>query len=314
MKQLFFFFLFLSLFSCKEDLDQIYPEDPTIADMIEDTDELTELFAALEKAELLSVLDSNATDMTFFTPSNTAFNDFYDQVDVDDFNDISAEDLRLLFHNHLMNGSHLTDNLPTAYYDVVAEDSRSGNSFSMHLLNLDSLLVVNGQSTVSVEDIEVSNGIIHVVDTMIYLPTVHTFLTADSTLSVLNQAVTRESLNDVFVDLFTIPQNEGLTFFAPTNHAFEELFAEQGVSGIEELTDDELMNILNNHLLTDEQIFSTDLSAGDSFETADGLTITIREGNDLELVDESGRAATIVVSDIQSATGVVHQIDQVLLP
>ena len=98
------------------------------------------------------------------------------------------------------------------------------------------------------------------------------------------------------------------TVFAPTNAAFEALFTELGVSGIEDLTAEQLTPILTYHVVSGN-VLSSDLSNGEvpTLNTGHNITVNLSSG---VMVNESN----VVAADIQGANGVVHVIDKVLLP
>ena len=57
-------------------------------------------------------------------------------------------------------------------------------------INTDNGVTFNGVSSVSTADVSASNGVVHVVDGVIGLPSIVTFALADPILSYLVQALT----------------------------------------------------------------------------------------------------------------------------
>lgn len=104
------------------------------------------------------------------------------------------------------------------------------------------------------------------------------------------------------------------TVFAPTNAAFTAA----GIN-LDNLTDQELTDILLYHVIGGSNIASTDLADGDTYApsaSASGpggtnLTLYINKVNGAVTVNG---AATVTAADIEATNGVIHQIDQVLLP
>jgi uncharacterized surface protein with fasciclin (FAS1) repeats len=120
-------------------------------------------------------------------------------------------------------------------------------------------------------------------------------------LSTLVEAVTA-------ADLVETLQGEGpYTVFAPTNDAFA------AVEDLDQLlkpaNQDQLAEVLTYHVVPDE-VLAADLTDGQQVETVQGeqLEITI----DGETVGVNG--ATVVQADVPASNGVVHVIDEVLLP
>src|SRR3712207_5758242 len=86
--------------------------------------------------------------------------------------------------------------------------------------------------------------------------------------STLVAAVTKAELVDAL-------KGPGLfTVFAPTNAAFDVLFAQLGVSGVDDLTKEQLTPILLYHVLGQE-VPSSALQAGQTAATLQGGLVTI---------------------------------------
>jgi transforming growth factor-beta-induced protein len=119
--------------------------------------------------------------------------------------------------------------------------------------------------------------------------------------SILVEAVTK-------ADLAGALSAEGpFTVFAPTNDAFKALFKELGVSGIKDLTAEQLTPILTYHVVSGK-VMSTDLS-NTSVATLNGEKIKIDVSNGVKINDSH-----VTTADIKGSNGVVHVIDKVLIP
>ena len=82
-------------------------------------------------------------------------------------------------------------------------------------------VTLNGTSQVTQADIAADNGIVHVVNEVIGLPSVVTFATADNTFSTLVAALTRSDLTTDFVSVLS---GAGpFTVFAPNDEDFAKL-------------------------------------------------------------------------------------------
>lgn len=119
--------------------------------------------------------------------------------------------------------------------------------------------------------------------------------------SILVEAVTK-------ADLAGALSAEGpFTVFAPTNAAFNKLFSQLGVSGIKDLTAEQLTPILTYHVVAGK-VMSTDLS-NTSVATLNGKKIKI-DLTDGVKINESN----VTSADIKGKNGVIHVIDTVLIP
>ena len=119
--------------------------------------------------------------------------------------------------------------------------------------------------------------------------------------SILVDAVKKAELVDAL-------SAEGpFTVFAPTNEAFQSLFSQLGVNGIEDLSAEQLTPILTYHVVSGK-IMSADLS-NSSVATLNGQKIKV-DLTDGVKINES----KVVAADVEGKNGVIHVIDRVLLP
>ncbi len=124
---------------------------------------------------------------------------------------------------------------------------------------------------------------------------------SNADFSILVEAVTK-------ADLAGALSGEGpFTVFAPNNEAFEVLFKELGVDGINDLSKEQLTPILTYHVVSGN-VLSSDLSNG-SVETLSGKKIEVDLNNGVK-INESH----VIAADIKGNNGVIHVIDKVLLP
>jgi transforming growth factor-beta-induced protein len=124
----------------------------------------------------------------------------------------------------------------------------------------------------------------------------------NASFSILVQALVK-------ADLVTALSGTGpFTVFAPTNDAFNALFTTLGVSGIADLTKEQLSPILLYHVVAGN-VLSTELSNG-NVPTLNGGTIAIDVTSGVKVNGNT----SVILADVQGTNGVVHAIDKVLLP
>ncbi|WP_205207690.1 fasciclin domain-containing protein [Bacillus sp. P14.5] len=97
------------------------------------------------------------------------------------------------------------------------------------------------------------------------------------------------------------------TVFAPTDAAFEKALKKLGITADELLARDDLKDILLYHVLSGK-VLSTDLKEGMKAETLAKKTV------DISLDPVKVNDANVVKADIEASNGVIHVIDEVLLP
>jgi uncharacterized surface protein with fasciclin (FAS1) repeats len=130
--------------------------------------------------------------------------------------------------------------------------------------------------------------------------------------------------NDDFSTLVTAVEAAGLaetlngdgpfTVFAPVNDAFAALPAGTLDTLLLPENGDQLKAVLTYHVVPLEAM-SDDLSDGMTITTVQGQPLTVGVSDaGVTLTDASGNAVSVVQADIEAGNGVVHVIDEVLLP
>jgi len=276
-----------------------------IVDLAVVTPELSSLVAALFAADLVDALNGDGP-FTVLAPTNDAFATFLADNGFATLDDVPVPLLQQVLLNHVILGEITSTDLVTAgsgYANTLA--SGAGDNAMSIYFNTSNGVMFNGISTVSQADIAASNGVIHIVDAVIGLPTVVTFASADPTFSTLVDALTVLTPATNFVEVL---QGEGpFTVFAPTNEAFSALPA---------IPDEApLTQILLYHVVA-ANIVSADLTnpGNTTAPTLQGedITITMPEAT---ITDASGNTDIgIIAVDVQALNGVIHVINKVMLP
>ena len=265
----------------------------------------TTLVAAVTAAELVDTLKGEGP-FTVFAPTDDAFAALPEGT---------VESLLLP-----ENKQALTDIL---LYHVVSDKVMAAD-----VVNLESAATVLGKDVairvddgkvyindaeVIITDIETSNGVIHVIDSVILPPsdeeammeeTIVDIAVADGRFTTLVAAVTAAELVD------TLNGEGPFTVFAPTDEAFAAL--PEGT--VENLLLPEnkqaLTDILLYHVVSGK-VMAADVVGLTSAPTVLGeeITITVKDGN-VYLND----TIQVIITDIEASNGVIHVIDGVLLP
>ncbi len=279
------------------------PAPQTIVDIAVADGRFTTLVAAVQAAGLVETLAGEGP-FTVFAPTDEAFAK------------LPAGTLEELLKPE--NKQQLTDIL---LYHVVA-----GKVMAADVVNLseaetalgekvaikveDGKVFIN-EAQVIITDIEASNGVIHVIDTVILPPS----MTAEEPMDIVDIAVA----DGRFTTLVAAVQAAGLvdtlksegpfTVFAPTDEAFAKLPA----GTIEELLKPEnkqqLTDILLYHVIAGK-VMAADVSDGLIADTALGTSVFFK----LDMGNAYINEAQIIITDIEASNGVIHVIDTVILP
>jgi uncharacterized surface protein with fasciclin (FAS1) repeats len=304
----------LTLTSCSDDDNNTVnlPTTNTIADFVAANSDFSSLGAALDRAGLTAVLDGSV-EYTVFAPNNAAFDAFLQANGFADLEAVPVDVLTQVLLNHVVSGTNTSADLATGYIETLAEEATTGNNINMYV-NTANGVVLNGETSVTTANVDVDNGVIHAVNSVIALPTVVTFATADSTFGSLVAALTREDSFTYVATLSTSGSPAPFTVFAPTDQAFADLVVElEGVNSLADIPTATLEATLNSHVVAGSNVLSTSLM-NDMMVSTLGDSFTINTTGGATFTDLNGRTGNIIVTDVQAANGVIHAIDKVILP
>lgn len=125
-------------------------------------------------------------------------------------------------------------------------------------------------------------------------------------LTILTAALEAAGLDTMMMDAGEY------TVFAPTDDAFAALLEKLGVTKEELLADTDLLKTVLPYHVIPMIVKAADIPYGTDIETVNGQKLSISDAN--VITDASGNMANIVGTDMMATNGVVHVIDNVLLP
>lgn len=299
-------FMLLSLTSCDYSDDSGQPIDstPSTFEIIAVSENHTILEQALIDTGLDEILNSGT--YTIFAPNDDAFNAI----------DISNEEIANILLNHFIDGNAISSDLDNGYIKTNATENYSGEvNFIDMYVNVDGGITLNGMANVTTSDIEGNNGTVHVVDAIINLPTVVTLTASNPNFSNLATALTQENLlGTLSTDSQTSPAP--FTVFVPNDDAFDNFIAEENsFDTVQQILDlPNLSDVLTYHILLDGDIRAADITDGISPVTVQGESITINSETEITVTDQNNRVINIIATDLTASNGVIHAIDNILLP
>jgi len=286
------------------------PVDNTITGKAIATANLSILVQALVKADLATTLQG-AGPYTVFAPTNDAFTAFLATTTYATINDVPKDVLTQILLNHVVTGAVKSTDLTTGYIKTLAKGSASTTNTLSMFVNTSAGVKLNGVATVTTADIMASNGVIHIVDKVIGLPTIVTHATANPNFTSLVGALTGAGQPNFVSILSGIGP---FTVFAPTNAAFTALNTELAPGGIAGVSAANLTKVLQYHVVSGN-ILAASLTEGQVVPTLQTpQTFTIQLTGGAKIKDANNRISTIIATDVQCSNGVIHVLDKVLLP
>lgn len=308
--------LLITFLSCsKEETEVIEPAQSTLYDLVANSMNYSYLEAALRMTNLDEVLVGDDV-YTLYAPDNNAFIGFLTRSGFNSLEEVPRETLKQILLNHVMIGQMEYRDFKSGFFQTAATSAANGNAMSIYINQVNMRVTLNGESRIVQGNVRASNGIIHVVDRIIPLPSLVTFILADPLLYSLAVALTR---NDLTVDFTAVLSTQNgtspapFTVFAPNNLAFLDLLTELGVDRLSAIDEPTLNSTLNHHVVGEINTLSSDLSDNLLINTLEG-EITANVTGGASLTDGNNRVSNIIVVDVQANNGVLHIIDKVILP
>lgn len=269
----------------------------------------TTLVAALQATNLDTVLADESTKFTVFAPTDAAFEL------------IGEETINSLLENKDVLSSILLQHVvPVAEVNSITAYSLNGtmvDTASMAKIELKintaTDMLMFGGANIIMKDIYTTNGIIHVIDAVVIgdveVPTPAMNLTdvaiGNGNFSTLVSALQSTGLASTLANV-----DNTFTVFAPTDAAFDKL--PEGT--LENLTTEQLTDILLYHVLSGKVMADGAISIAQSMENmpemANGSNASLSFLNSTLFIN----GAKVSIADVMAENGVIHAIDNVIIP
>ena len=322
-------FVGISIFSsCSTNETGIVPvPSTTIKAIAASNPDLSILVSALVRANLAATLDGTG-NYTVFAPNNAAFNTFFTSISpTTTVDNVDLPTLKQVLLNHVIALKYDAASLPNlgylktlATYGALSTPAiTNGNPLSLFVDKTNGVKI-NGISTVTFPNIGASNGIIHIVNKVINLPTIVDHAKANPLFSTLVTIVTSTPTNgNGFGDQTAVAtalttNTNPLTVFAPVNAAFTA--ATTGTGWAVGATPAQITKVLQYHVTAAGGVLSTSLTQGQVIPmiTSPVLNTTVDLVSGVRIIDTQNIFSTVIAADVQCSNGVVHGINTVLRP
>ncbi|GAP76028.1 sensory subunit of low CO2-induced protein complex, putative [Pseudoalteromonas sp. SW0106-04] len=292
---------------------QSQPQQPTmnIIETAVASDDFTTLAAALEATNLVATLSDESQEFTVFAPTDAAFAAL-GQATIDTLL-ANPEVLKEILLQHVVSGS--VDSITAFSLNGQQAQTVSGNQIDITIDGENDTLKF-GDATVTMTDIQTTNGIIHVLDTVVVgevqvpapAQSVVDVAVGNGNFSTLVAALQTTGLDTTLADL-----EREFTVFAPTDAAFEQLdqaTVDALFADAEALSDLLLYHVLPDATVQSDAAIAVANSEQPMITMANGDTATLSLQNDMLYIDN----AQVTTANVAADNGVIHVIDSVLMP
>lgn len=301
--------LFIALLSCKNGDDTV-ATPKTITDRIVEDDQFSLLRAAMIYAEVGDVLKGG--NLTLFAPNDAAFQ-ASGLATPGAITAYSKDQMRAILLYHVLGGPVLASTIPSGQSPVATV----GKSIAFLNKTSDGKIFINNAQLIQA-DIAVANGYIHSIDRVL-IPSSGNLLTTiqnNPNLTFLSAAIQRVGASNP--TLLATLNNEStsniVTVFAPNDAAFKSA-GYKDLAAVSSANVQTLTNTLLYHVVSGA-LFANQLQTGNLNTLLNGnrLTVTATANQITIKGNKNSTAATIKQGDQPTTNGVIHVIDQVLLP
>lgn len=319
-------FLCVGLAACSSD-DNNTTTDNSIAGIASRTSNLSTLVSALNKTGLTATLSGSGT-FTVFAPTNDAFNAFLTANGFANLDAVPVPVLKNILLNHVIGTEIPSSALPAATYaSTLSPINTTANAptISMFVQKSGNVVTINGGpankgTTVATADIDATNGVIHVVNDVIAIPTLVNHVVANPDFDTLQAVVTSTSgafgdQSAVLSALNGITAAAPATLFAPNNAAFTA--ATTGSGFAVGATAAQVTKVLQYHVTGAGNVRSNQLTNNQSVpmitSPVQNTTVVLGSGT-VDIKDTANNLSRVFQADIQCSNGVIHGVQRVLQP
>ena len=316
-KKIVFACLAITVVSCNDDDET--PKQQSIAEIAIATADFSTLETALNRTGLTTVLNGNG-QFTVFAPTNAAFQAFFTSlgpaVTVDN---VDVAVLTRVLLNHVIAAEVKSSAISTGYVSTLSPFNETV-TISMFIQKTGANVFINGGTAstgvrVTTADVDARNGVIHIVNAVIAIPTVVDHVVANPEFDTLQAVVTSGSQSAVLNALSGLTAAMPATLFAPNNAAFATALGTGGFAN--GATDASVTKVLQYHVTVAGNVRAAQLTNNQvipMFTTPVQNVTVILGTNTVDIRDTVDSLSRVFVADIQCSNGVIHGVNRVLRP
>ena len=281
-------------------LNAVILTNETVADVAIDNG-FTTLVDAVVAAELLPTLTDPFATFTVFAPDNDAFDALATALELDLEDILELPNLADILTYHVLG------------IEVEADDIENGQivdavspTNTLKLTKTAAGDVFVNHAEVTLADVTAENGIVHAIDAVVLPNETVIDVAIDNDFNILVQAVVAAEVMPTLINPLA-----DFTVFAPTDDAFEAL-ADALQLDVEDLLDLPTLPVILQYHVLGQSVASTEISNGDKVTPVLPIgTLKITVTSDDEVFVNHAQVSGV---DVTSDNGIVHILDDVLLP
>jgi len=247
--------------------------------------------------DVLAALRGGKTGITLFAPNNDAFAELGKLPEGDDL-------LKMLQYHLVSEVIKLEGHLDKEIFMTWLTEPILGGAQRIKVLQKNNTYAVNDKITVVDRNINATNGLIQVIDTVLLPPPdmFHRLAEQPTKMSIFVDAVALTDMTDIL-------EKQRLTVFVPTNLAFEALSKEERKALFSPAGRTNLTNLLKRHIVP-SLIYLGELEQSEvKLQTMeDGVTLTVKKRGDYQFEVNGVNVADNDVFGLNGAMNLVNTI------
>jgi|SRR5690554_901442 len=286
---------------------------PSLMKKISETEGLDSFVVAANKIGLNTTLTST-NNITVFAPNNQTFIDLLTSMNANSIEVLPNQVLEDILIYHISNSGKFksADILGTQYISSIDDSGPEATNLSIQIINNGGSISINGSATVTKKDIVGGNGVAHVIDKMLKKPTLVDFIKSDARFDSIRIVLA----NTNFKYIPDVYKSGKRTLFLPTNEACATYISNNpAISKMSKIDLFTIPSFVGYHSVNAKNTLKSQMTEGLSLRTEQGgsLTVDLSNGLGLKTANSAQGTVKIIDTDIQSTSGVLHLVDEVLL-
>ncbi len=287
-------------------------DDPDLPDLIEviQNESSISLFVSTWDRTGFSPTTTDPVDYTILAPSNTAMEAYLSDLGYTSIDSVPLTFLTNLVDYHIQYGNAPIDNIVSNYYGTPSAGGYGGTTLVLFAEQLINGLFFNGSVQVVRANIQAANGIVHILDGVLAMPSAYNLLEQNSSFSLSIEALERTGLDAL------IKNQNPYTFLAPTNQAFDlYINTNAEYNDLSDIPTDTLNMLLKYHLIEGnipiDSLYAIELTP--TLSPGDTLRINSDLDGSYSALGNKG-STRVLLGNIQGTNGILHAAEALLSP
>lgn len=323
------FLVTLTLLNCTSDkIKEFTDQSVNITEYLKQDEKYSMFLEMLEITNFASFMNTYGT-YTMFLPTNDAVKQYLKDVGASSLKEIPLKDLQDIVKLHILDQEVMT----TSFTDgKIATPSQYGQFLITGAVNIDgkSSITINKTAKIIVSNVEVGNGVIHVIDKVLRVAnkTLAQTIAENPSLSLFTEALKTTGWYDK-LNLPVTKDADGVESYLTVLTQTNETFKAAGINNLDDLKAKyshlknpldpaDSLNLFVSYRILPKLQYMADLAITQSAETKapfEVLSVKLDKGTILlneetfNGVFEKGISINREFSDVTASNGVVHTVD-----